>query len=342
MTPSSLLQLFKPSTLSRRFIIVTVMFVCVLLGLLAYTITVLHRDHSTAVLIDTAGRQRMLFQQHFNEVLLTSQGAAADYASTRHLIHSTLNALMNGGTVIANLETDQPQTVPAVPTQEIFETLRQQQAQSKHVFQLADRFLTLRPDHPEFQPQLQTLRTQHALVIQTADQAVKQLNTYSSTAISTMVKWELVMALVVGLLGILATNKVIRDGRRLEKDVEERKERGKSLQEWKALTDSMLGQLPKGFAYRCLNNKKWTIIYASDGIERVTGIPASEFLSGAITYDTLLAPGENERVWPIVQVRLPSVFHTKTSIKLLPRMERKNGFWQEAVSCLIIQANSSI
>ncbi len=554
MAPSSLRQFFKQSTLSRRFIIITVMFLCVVIGLLVYTITVLHKDNSTALLIDTAGRQRMLFQRHFNEVFLTSQGTAADYASTRHLIQSALKTLMEGGTVIVNPETDQRQTVPAVPTQEILKKLQQQQRQSDHIFQLADHLLSLPPDHPEFQPQLQTLRTQHTMVIQAADQAVKQLNTYSSAAIRTMVRWELVMAIVVGLLGILATSKGVRDGRRLEKEIEERKqaevnlrhteqmyreildsisdmvflkdqqfkliwgnkafrafynmtndeliglvdspinepeytkqyhkadtsvfeagtvldipeepvirhdgtvrlfhtikaplagdtgqakklvgvarditerkqaeemiirsrdfsrtlldkfpamvwqsgldagceyfnqtwlaftgraieeERGngwtygvhpedrehclttyknafearerfemeyrlrrydgtyrwitdvghpfnslegefagfigscyditphkegeKSLQEWKTLTDSMLGQLPKGFAYRCLNNKKWTIIYASDGIQEVTGIPASEFLSGAVTYDTLLAPGENERVWPLVQ-----------------------------------------
>ncbi len=550
-------QLFKPSTLSRRFIIIIFIFVALLLGMLTYTITILHKDNSNALRIDLAGRQRMLFQQHLNEVFLTSQRISADYAATRHLIQSGLKTLMEGGTVVVNPDTDQRQTILAVPTQEIFEKLRQQQTQSQHIFNLADRFLEISPDHPEFQSQLQNLSTQHALAIQTADQAVKPLNAYSSEAITTMAKWELLLGIVVGLLGILATSKVVRDGRKLENEVEERKqaeaelrhteqtyreildsisdmvflkdrqfklvwgnkafrefynmtieelkgivdspihapeytkryheadgnvlqtgtvfnipeesivrhdgevrlfhtiktpllgqngkaeqlvgvarditerkqvedmmirsrdfsltlldkfpamvwrsgldgkcdyfnqtwlaftgrtmeeERGngwthgvhpedrehclttyqnafearegfemeyrlrrydgtyrwiidvghpfnnlegefvgfigscyditprkegeKSLQEWKTLTDSILGQLPKGFAYRCLNEKKWTIIYASEGIEKVTGVPVSEFLSGAITYDTLMAPGENERVWPIVQEAL--------------------------------------
>ncbi len=555
MAPSSLLQLFKQSTLSRRFIIMTVMFLCVVMGLLAYTITVLHKENSTALLIDLAGRQRMLFQQHFSEVVLTAQGIPTNYASTRRLIQSTLTTLMEGGTVAVSPETDQRQTVPAVPTQDIFKKLRQQKTQSEHIFQLADHFLTLSPDHPEFQSQLQTLRTQHALAIQTADQAVKQLNAFSSVAIATMAKWEFLVAIVVGILGVLATRKVVRDGRKLENEVEERQraelalkkneiflesiveniphmifvktakdlkfvrlnkageellgysrkdllgksdhdlfpheqatfftakdqevltrkklidvceepiqtrskglrflhtkkillfddhglpeyllgisediterkqaeemiirsrdfsltlldkfpamvwrsgldgkcdyfnqtwlaftgrsleeERGdgwthgvhpvdrehclttyknafetregfemeyrlhrhdgtyrwiidvghpfnnlegefvgfigscyditprkegeQALQEWKVFTASMLGQLPKGFAYRCLNNKKWTVIYASDGVQEVTGVPASEFLSETITYDTLMAPGENERVWPLVQ-----------------------------------------
>jgi PAS domain S-box-containing protein len=87
-------------------------------------------------------------------------------------------------------------------------------------------------------------------------------------------------------------------------DISERKESEKALQEWKTLTESVLGQLPKGFAYRCLNNKNWTAVYVSHGIEEVTGFPASALLNGKINYNSLLAPGENERVWANVQEAL--------------------------------------
>jgi PAS domain S-box-containing protein len=87
-------------------------------------------------------------------------------------------------------------------------------------------------------------------------------------------------------------------------DISDRKESEKALQEWKTLTESVLGQLPKGFAYRCLNNKNWTAIYVSDGIEEVTGFPASDLLAEKVNYDSLLAPGENTRVWDDVQQAL--------------------------------------
>ena len=51
------------------------------------------------ILIDMAGRQRMLFEKHLNEVYLTSQGITADYKSTRELLRSTLDSLMKGGSV---------------------------------------------------------------------------------------------------------------------------------------------------------------------------------------------------------------------------------------------------
>ena len=79
MMNSNLLRLmFRKSSLSHRFTLITIMFLSVLLGLLAYTILTLQKDKSNALLIDMAGRQRMLFEKHLNEVYLTSQGITAD------------------------------------------------------------------------------------------------------------------------------------------------------------------------------------------------------------------------------------------------------------------------
>ena len=301
MIPASLIHYFRKSGLTRRFTVISMMFLTVLLGLLAYNFITLQKNKSNALLIDIAGRQRMLLQRHINEVFLTSQGIPTGYLSTRQLMNSTLNSLMNGGLVVVNSETNLRQTIPAAPTKEIYEKLRIQQTHIKHISQFADHFLSLEPDPQNFQQQLKILRTQNSLAIRTADEAVKQLDEYSEATISTMLKWEVFLAIFVGFMGIFATRKVIQDGHNLEREVEERKATEQSLQEWQALTESMLGQLPRGFAYRCHNNKIWSIIYISDGIEDVTGYPVSDFRNGSMTYDTLMLPGENDRVWPLIQ-----------------------------------------
>ena len=428
----AILKTPKEFTLSNRFTAITVMFMSVLLGLVTYTIMTLQKDQSNALLIDMAGRQRMLLQKHINEVLLTSQGVSTDYSSTRTLMHSTLNALMNGGALIVNPEADEHQTIPSAPTKEIFNKLQEQQQHLDPLFQVADQLLLLAPDHLNFKHQLESLRRKNIQVIRIADEAVKQLDEYSEATISTMIIWEMIIAVFVGLLGVFVTTKGVRDGHKLEKEIEERrraesalrdseiflnsivenipdmifvktakdlrffrvnkafeelipcsvkecldktdydifpseqadfftakdrevltgkklvdiseepiqtqskglrllhtkkiplldeqghpqyllgisediterKEREKALQEWKTLTESILGQLPKGFAYRCLNDKHWTAVYVSNGIEEITGVPASALLSGKINYDSLMAPGENERVWSNVQEAL--------------------------------------
>lgn len=64
--------------------------------------------------------------------------------------------------------------------------------------------------------------------------------------------------------------------------------------------DRLMGNLP-GMAYRCRHDKKWTMEYASDGAESLTGYTKQELLSGAVTFgETLIAPEERERVFGIV------------------------------------------
>ncbi len=543
------------SKLSRHFTIITLMFLSLILGMLLYTIITIKKEQSNALIIDMAGRQRMLFQKHMNEVLFASQGVTTNYPSTRRLILSTLRSLTEGGPVIVNPVLKSKKIVPVVPTNEILTKLREQQNHFKTIIKLTDNFLMLSTEHPEYPQMFKAIQEQHAMLIGIADSAVKLLNAHSESNIEDMVKWESLVAALVALMGILVTGQGIRDGRKLEneiserkraesevrnsqlfldsiveniphmiyvkrnedlqyvllnktaeelldcprqdligktvydilseeeagvitandrkvlasktimdlpdesihiqskglrylhtklvplfndigqaqfllgitqditerlqaedalrrseerykalyednpsmyftvsqdgsilsvnefgshqlgysvkelvghpvmdlfleddraqvqqrfeaclqspltvfswefrkvrkngsvfwvkeaaravhnqdgkivvlivcEDISERKTTEKALQEWKALTESILGQLPKGFAYRCLNTKTWPIVYASEGIEEVTGYPTSDLLNGNITYDTLMAPGENERVWPLVQ-----------------------------------------
>jgi len=229
MNPASSSHIIRKATLSYRFTIITVMFVTVLLGLLMYTIATIQKEKSNTILIDIAGRQRMLFQKHMNEVFLTSQGVPADYTSTRELLHSTLNALMEGGSVILDASTGKRQTIPPIPTEEILLKLREQKNQFDKIIELGDTLLLLSPGHPEFRQKLQALRAQNSDLIAIADDAVKQLDRYSELNMATMVKWESVIALFVGLLGIYITKQGIKDGRKIETEILERKRAEENL-----------------------------------------------------------------------------------------------------------------
>jgi PAS domain S-box-containing protein len=220
------------------------MFLSVLLGILVYTITTIQHEQSNAVLIDMAGRQRMLFQKHINDVLLTSQGVSADYFSTRELIHSTLHALMNGGSVVLDSETGQRQIIPAVPTEGILITLRDQQHHLDNIIGVADNLLLLSPDHPEFGRKLQTLREQNSILVRIADTAVKQLSAYSESNLANMLRWETIIAIFVGILGMLVTGHGVRVGRRLENEIVERKRAESALQNSEMFVNSIVENIP--------------------------------------------------------------------------------------------------
>jgi PAS domain S-box-containing protein len=244
MNPASLSDILRPSKVGRHFTIITVMFLSVLLGILVYTITTIQNEKSNAILIDMAGRQRMLLQKHINEVFLTSQGVTADYISTRELIHSTLHALMEGGSVVLDSETGQRHTIPAVPTEGMLVTLRNQQKHLDKIIEVADDFLLLSPEHPEFGKKLETLRARNSTLIKVADHAVKQLSAYSESNLATMLRWEAIIAVFVGLLGMVVTGQGVRVGRRLEKEIAERKRAASALRNSEMFMNSIVENIP--------------------------------------------------------------------------------------------------
>ena len=244
MNPASLRDILRPSKVGRHFTMITVMFLSVLLGILVYTITTIQNEKSNAILINMAGRQRMLLQKHINEVFLTSQGVTADYMATRKLIHSTLHALMEGGSVVLDAETGQRHTIPAVPTEGMLVTLRNQQKHLDEIREVADDFLLLSPEHPEFGQKLETLRAQNSTLIRIADDAVKQLSAYSESNLATMLKWETIIAIVVGLLGMFVTGQGVRVGRRLENEIAERKRAESALRNSELFLNSIVENIP--------------------------------------------------------------------------------------------------
>ena len=64
------------------------------LAVVPLTLTVLHSRESDALVIDLAGRQRMLLERHMKEVLLASQGVEADYWQTRAALTDRVQTLI--------------------------------------------------------------------------------------------------------------------------------------------------------------------------------------------------------------------------------------------------------
>ncbi|MDH3771226.1 MAG: PAS domain-containing protein, partial [Nitrospirota bacterium] len=211
---------------------------------MVYTTTTIQKEKSNAILIDMAGRQRMLFQKHMNEIFLTSQGITADYKSTRELLQSTLASLMKGGSVTLDPETGKSQTIPAVPNEEILLILQEQVNHFDKVIESSNGLLMLSPDFPEFYRTLKTLRAQNSIVVGIADDAVKQLARHSELSIATMVKWETLIAIFVGLLGIYVTRHGIREGRRLENEIGERKRAESALRDSELFLNSIVENIP--------------------------------------------------------------------------------------------------
>src|SRR5207249_5369700 len=61
------------------------------------------------------------------------------------------------------------------------------------------------------------------------------------------------------------------------------------LRERERQLESLLGHLP-GLAYRALADEHWTALFASKGVEDLTGYPADDFTSRRLNYPDIMLP----------------------------------------------------
>jgi PAS domain S-box-containing protein len=86
-------------------------------------------------------------------------------------------------------------------------------------------------------------------------------------------------------------------------DITERKRAETALAEHQRQLSTLIGNLP-GLVYRCRNDAQYTTEFVSDGIEELTGYPASEFHERRRHFVDFIDPRDRERVWEQVQAAL--------------------------------------
>jgi len=104
------------------------------------------------------------------------------------------------------------------------------------------------------------------------------------------------------------------------RDVTERRRAEQALRESQRRLATLLSNLP-GMAYRCLNDRNWTMVFVSDGTRLVTGLAPSDFMDGKLSFASLIAEEDRERVWNEVQMALAE----RRSFSLSYRIKRADG-----------------
>ena len=85
------------------------------------------------------------------------------------------------------------------------------------------------------------------------------------------------------------------------RDITERKLAAEALHESERSLKTLMSNLP-GMAYRCRNDRNWTMEYASEGAAGLTGYTPADLIGNAkIAYNDLIRPDDQESVWEAVQ-----------------------------------------
>ena len=200
-----------------------VIFILALGAILAFTRTAVKTLEIDVVVMDVAGRQRMMIQRHLNETMLASHGIRTDLQHTQRALLHSVDALQHGGDVVVNLYTDERRSIPAAPTARIRELLEQQRSLLERFFAQTRTLLLEDPDHSPSSESFTLLnQLQHELQ-RNADTVFKLFSTHSRQNIVDLLRSEPVIGFLVILLSLVLARQVVSASRRLEREIEQRK-----------------------------------------------------------------------------------------------------------------------
>lgn len=88
------------------------------------------------------------------------------------------------------------------------------------------------------------------------------------------------------------------------RDISERLRAESALRESRRRLATLMSNLP-GMAYRCRNDRHWTMEFASEGCLDLTGYPADDLVDNrTLSFSELIHPDDRDRIWDDVQAAL--------------------------------------
>ena len=263
-----------PLTIGQRLLAMVVIFIVALGAILAFTHTAMKSLERDVVVLDVAGRQRMMIQRHLNEMLLASHRIPTDFQQTQRALLNTADALRNGGEVVVNLYTDERRSIPAAPTARIEQLLEQQRALLERFFPKTRTILLEDPDHFPSSESFTLLNELHQELQRNADTVFKLFSAHSRQNLADLLQSEPVIGITVILLSMVLALQVVSTSRRLEREIEQRKK----AEEERALRDRSINSATNGILIADARQPDMPTVYCNAAFEKITGYAAAEVL----------------------------------------------------------------
>lgn len=126
-------------------------------------------------------------------------------------------------------------------------------------------------------------------------ETVEALETVRKTKAGGLIDVSLIASPIKDEAGrVIGASQIIRD-------ITQRKQAEKALQESERRLSTLMGNLP-GIAYRCLNDRFWTMKFVSEGCLQLTGYLPADFIDNRRhAYSDLIHPEDRAMVWERVQ-----------------------------------------
>ncbi len=181
--------------------LITVLFIVFTMGMLYYTIASLKNQRIDSLVIDLAGRQRMLNQKYMKELILSLNGIKSDFESTYNILLESAKALKDGGNVRLNINSDEKTSLPPAPDNAIKEKIQEQITYLDKLKEDSRNLLKADKNSRQYQQALGQLLEDGNKAQNAANESVKLFTVNSESKIDRMINIELEIALLLSLIG---------------------------------------------------------------------------------------------------------------------------------------------
>ena len=196
---------FSQLSIKKKLQLLTLLFIIAIMGTGAYTALSLNQRKYEGVVINIAGRQRMLTQKFTKEFLLAlhaaeESGTEPDLAGadrTRELFDISLEALINGGQTFLDLGMNQPIQLPPAEA-EIAVQLRRVKA----LWQAQQHAMQAAATSADSIERLEAISAQSLEVLATMNRAVVMFSDDSQKKIAGMVRTQFIVAFIATLIAV--------------------------------------------------------------------------------------------------------------------------------------------
>jgi PAS domain S-box-containing protein len=244
---------------------IAALFLLTIAGVVLQTISTINGRHTDGVIIDVAGRQRMLIERHLKEVFLASEGRRMDYSSTRKMLTDTLKALMRGGPAFLGLTESESVQLPPAPTRAIEVKLAEQERLLHTVFMKADTFLQVPGGTRDHDVARENLLQSNAHLLTVTNDGVALLTRYAEGKAASTVRWEIAVALATGLFGGFLTWQVARTNTKVAREIVERQRAEEEFRGSQTITLEALRASEERYRVLYEDNPSMYFTVAADG-----------------------------------------------------------------------------
>jgi PAS domain S-box-containing protein len=248
--------------LGRRLGWVIPVLIVLVTAIVVYNARAIAQQRGSALVVNTAARQRALVERYTKDVLLVVHGFQADPKESAEAVRQPVDVLLNGGSVRAPQGDGSRVEIPPARDSKVRRKLDQDRRLIDELIRTGDRLLDAGRDDPRYAADVTQLRVLSAQLSSVANDAAQEITQQTEASLSRLVRIEI-------SLGLLSALAALGLGLLLRRAGAEQAAQFRSLVN--NSSDLITVLAPDG-----------TIAYQSPSVQRVLGRPAADLVGSAL------------------------------------------------------------